>query len=154
MLECQLDDMTGEHLGHVLEQLVAKKGVLDVYYTPVHMKKNRPGVLLSTLVTADSVTEIEDYLLLFTSTFGIRKREVNRTILDRKIITYLSPFGKIDIKVGFKQGKIIKAVPEYECVKKQALETNIPFHQVYSTVQTYCLDIIAGKVSIDHVNTK
>ena len=126
--------MTGEELGFLMSGLLEQLGVLDVYQTGVQMKKNRPGTLLTVLTKVTESLKIEEYLLRQSSTFGVRRSVVERNILDRQIIEYQSPVGLVHIKLGLVNQEVIKAVPEFEDVKKIAEETQRPFLQIYSEI--------------------
>lgn len=134
IIECQLDDFTGEGLGYIMEK-VLDQGALDVYFTPVTMKKSRPGTLITILTKPVDSFALEELLLRETSTFGVRKSEWSRRILSREFKEIQTAYGKITVKVGMLEGEIIKIYPEYEDVKKAAYQYNIPFVDVYLVVQ-------------------
>lgn len=134
VLECQLDDSTGETLGYVMEKLLAE-GALDVYYTPVSMKKSRPGTLITVLSKPENVFLLEDLLLRETSTFGVRKTDWTRRILDREFSEVETPYGLVTVKIGMLEGEIIKLSPEFEDVKKAAAAHNVPLRDVFLEVQ-------------------
>ncbi|KJE28650.1 hypothetical protein LG52_1566 [Geobacillus kaustophilus] len=131
ILECQLDDMTGEALGYVMEGLF-QKGALDVFYTPVFMKKNRPGVLLTVLASANHVEQCEQFIMKETTTLGIRKDTRARKVLERNIVTVSTSYGDIRIKQAIQNGKVIRRMPEYEDVKEAALSYQVAFLDVYT----------------------
>ncbi|WP_059173449.1 nickel pincer cofactor biosynthesis protein LarC [Bacillus sp. FJAT-27445] len=135
VLECQVDDMTGEMLGFTMDRLLAN-GALDVFFTPVTMKKSRPGVLLTVLAKPLDSEKIEGLLLRETSTFGVRKKEWMRSILQRRFQTVETPYGSLKVKIGFSGKEIYKAVPEYEEVRKVAIACGIGFMEVYRAAQT------------------
>lgn len=137
--------MTGEELGFLMSGILEQLGVLDVYQTGVQMKKNRPGTLITVLTKVAESPKIEEYLLRQSSTFGVRRSVVERNILDRQIIEYQSPVGLVRIKLGLVNQEVIKAVPEFEDVKKIAEETQRPFRQVYSEIESHCLKLIKRK---------
>ncbi|WP_280517007.1 nickel insertion protein [Lederbergia sp. NSJ-179] len=131
-----MDDMTGEALGFTMEKLLGA-GALDVYHTPIYMKKNRPGILLTTLAPTELESALTDILLEETTTLGVRSYPSTRTILDRKIVNTNTPYGRIRIKQAIKHGHVIRALPEYEDVKQAALEHNLPFQEVYKAALTF-----------------
>lgn len=133
VLECQVDDMTGETLGYVMEKLFGE-GALDVYYSPVYMKKNRPGTLITVLARRELETHLSNILLTETTTLGVRKSEMSRRMLDRQTITADTPFGRINVKQALCDGKVIRNAPEYEDVKKAAQQYKTTFQEVYSAV--------------------
>ncbi|MBS4224337.1 nickel pincer cofactor biosynthesis protein LarC [Lederbergia citrea] len=132
VLECQLDDMPGEAFGFVMDKLF-DQGALDVYFTPIFMKKNRPGTLITVLAESGEEMKLEDILLRETTTLGVRKSTWLRNILQREIVPIDTKFGPINIKQALKNGTVIREVPEYEDVKKAALEYGVTFQEVYQT---------------------
>ncbi|WP_284036085.1 nickel pincer cofactor biosynthesis protein LarC [Neobacillus sp. 114] len=130
ILEAQLDDMTGEALGFAMECLLAA-GALDVFYTPVYMKKNRPGTLVTVLVSLNQADRCEQILLEETTTLGVRRSMWSRNILDRKFIEVETPYGQIKVKQACKGNKILHQAPEYEDVARAAREHKVPFQTVY-----------------------
>ncbi|HEM4128480.1 TPA: DUF111 family protein [Streptococcus suis] len=125
--------MTSEALGYVLESLISNSKVLDAYLTPIQMKKNRPGHLLTVLSYQENCEELEEYLLMETSTFGVRKYETERTILQRSFIELRTEFGLIQFKLGFFKERLIKVTPEFEDMKAIALELKVPFPRIYQS---------------------
>lgn len=116
VLEANLDDATGEQIGHSFDALLAA-GALDVFTTPITMKKNRPGVLVTVLAPSDKQQACEDALFAETTTFGIRRHVCSRRKLARTSETVATRFGEIRVKVGRGGGGVI-AAPEYEdCVR-------------------------------------
>jgi uncharacterized protein (TIGR00299 family) protein len=134
ILECQLDDITGETLGYVMEK-VLKHGALDVYFTPLTMKKSRPGSLITVLTKPQDSIAMEELLLKETSTFGVRKSECSRRILSRRFEKIETPYGDLTVKIGYEGDKIYKITPEYEEIKKAAIEYNVPLLEIFSVVQ-------------------
>ncbi|MBO1005946.1 nickel pincer cofactor biosynthesis protein LarC [Pseudogracilibacillus auburnensis] len=132
VLECQLDDMTGEAFGFVMDRLI-EAGALDVYFTPVFMKKNRPGTLITVLASTEKAEILEDVLLRETNTLGVRKSRWDRSILERNIVTVNTKYGPIKLKQAIKKGKVIREVPEFEDVKEAALQHHVSFQDVYES---------------------
>ncbi|WP_423799180.1 nickel pincer cofactor biosynthesis protein LarC [Neobacillus sp. SAB-20_R2A] len=130
ILEAQLDDMTGEGLGFAMERLLAA-GALDVFYTPVYMKKNRPGTLVTVLVSLNQADRCEQILLEETTTLGVRRSMWSRNILDRRFIEVETPYGPIRVKQACRGNKILHQAPEYEDVARAAREHKVPFQTVY-----------------------
>lgn len=114
-LETNLDDCTGEALGFVME-LLLEAGAADVWHTPIYMKKNRPGVLLSVLCTEEQRSKMEDIILRNTTTIGIRRMPVERTILPRRKETVTTRFGEAQVKVCTHNGQEY-CYPEYDSVR-------------------------------------
>lgn len=130
ILEAQLDDMTGEGLGYTMERLLAV-GALDVFYTPVYMKKNRPGTLVTILVSLQLADHCERVLLEETTTLGVRRSMWTRNILDRRFIEVDTPYGPIRVKQAFRDNKMLHQAPEYEDVAKAAREHKVSFQLIY-----------------------
>ncbi|MCD8911074.1 nickel pincer cofactor biosynthesis protein LarC [Staphylococcus gallinarum] len=133
-LECQIDDMTAESLGFLLQALF-NKGALDVYYTPIIMKKSRPATLITMICRIEDAAEFEDYLLQHTTTLGVRSSTIQRQTLVRQFQSLTTKYGVITVKLGLLNNQIIKAKPEFEDVKRAALQTNIPFMRVYQDIE-------------------
>ena len=130
LLETNLDDVSGELVGYAQEQLFAL-GALDVWYTPIQMKKNRPGVMLSALVPQELETAAFELILRETTTLGVRTRPVERYVAERRIESMESALGVIGVKVKYLGGKAVSASPEYEDCRKIALESGISLQDVY-----------------------
>jgi len=130
VLEAQLDDITGEALGYAMDRLF-EAGALDVFYTPVYMKKNRPGILVTVLASAAAADRCELTLLTETTTLGVRRTMWTRRILDRRVHVVETDYGPIRVKQAFLREKLMRQAPEYEDVAKAAKQSGVPFHQVY-----------------------
>lgn len=133
ILETNLDDCTGEALGFVMEALF-EAGAADVWHTPVFMKKNRPAYMLSVLCEEQKTERMEELILTHTTTIGIRRYPVERTILEREEKTVSTPAGKAEVKVCTYRGKRFY-YPEYESVKRICRETGNDFQTVYHMVR-------------------
>ncbi|MGO4886666.1 nickel insertion protein [Anaerobacillus sp. MEB173] len=132
-IEVNLDDMSGELIGHLMEELLAK-GANDVYYTPIYMKKNRPGILLSVLVSVDAVEKIKEVLFRETTTFGLRYTPFIVHRLGRDFIEVGTQWGIVRVKQAIYKGTIIQQSPEYEDCRLIAQREEIPLKQVYEEV--------------------
>ncbi|XEC93565.1 nickel pincer cofactor biosynthesis protein LarC [Paenibacillus tarimensis] len=130
ILEAQLDDCTGEMMGYTMERLFGA-GALDVYFTSVYMKKNRPGVLISVLCKPEHAPICEQLLLTETTTLGVRSSTWSRTILERRHIRADTPFGPVRIKQALRQGIVVHQAPEYEDAAQAARTHGIPLQAVY-----------------------
>lgn len=133
-IEAQLDDMTGEAMGYAMESLFAV-GALDVYFTPVYMKKNRPGSLLTVLALPEHAEICEDVILRETTTFGVRRSLWTRRILDRRFITVETTYGPITIKQALVGGNVVRQTPEYDDVARAARQHGVPFADVYEAAR-------------------
>lgn len=117
LLETNVDDSSSEVIGYVTEKLLSA-GALDVYTTPILMKKNRPAVKISILAPHNQVSEIERILFSEQITFGTRRQTLQRTTLKRQVVSVVTEFGEINIKAGLRDAEIISAKPEFsECEK-------------------------------------
>lgn len=133
-LESDLDDCTGEILGYTLEKLM-NAGALDVHYTPIFMKKNRPGWEITVLCRPEKKDAMEEILFSETTTIGIREFEnVSRTVLAREEKEIETPFGPAQAKVVSHQGKTY-VYPEYDSVKALAEKTGVPLKVIYNAVK-------------------
>ncbi|HKS36840.1 MAG TPA: nickel pincer cofactor biosynthesis protein LarC [Verrucomicrobiae bacterium] len=130
VIETNLDDVAGEILGHFVEKAFAE-GALDVFHTPIQMKKNRPGVLLTVLCAAAEADRFSELLLRETSAFGVRRYAAERRKLKRTIVTVKTPFGEVTVKVGTLDGTTVQVAPEYESCRKLAEQAGVPLKQVY-----------------------
>lgn len=133
VLEAQVDDSTGETLGYAMEKLF-EAGALDVYHTPVFMKKNRPGVLITVLCRPLTADRCEDTLLAETSTFGVRRSEWSRRALGRRWIQVDTPYGEIRVKQALDGERIIRQAPEYEDAAQAARQSGMPLEAIYREV--------------------
>jgi uncharacterized protein (DUF111 family) len=136
-LETNLDDIPGEIVGYCFDQLFAA-GALDVWTTPIQMKKNRPGVLLSVLATETNLAELESILFRETQTFGIRRQLLQRHKLQREAITVETPWGPVRAKRGWRDGEAAIVTPEYEDCGRIATAHGVALAEVYRVVtQSY-----------------
>jgi uncharacterized protein (TIGR00299 family) protein len=134
LLQCNLDDATGETLGYAMEQLFTA-GALDVWFTPVQMKKNRPATVLSALVRPEQVSSVARVILRETSTLGLRVSPVERIVAERRVREVETPWGKVRIKEKWLAGKQAAISPEYEDCTRIARAQSIPLHQVFDAVR-------------------
>jgi uncharacterized protein (TIGR00299 family) protein len=132
VLETNLDDITPEILGHFVEQALVA-GALDVFHTPIQMKKNRPGVLLTVLCAEADADKFSEMILRETSAFGVRRYTSERRKLLREFITVETPYGEVKIKLGKLDGKVVQAAPEFESCKQLSEETKVPMKRIYDT---------------------
>jgi hypothetical protein len=130
VLETNLDDCSGEILGHFVETALAG-GALDVFYTPVQMKKNRPGVLLTVLCAEADGDKFTEMILRETSAFGVRRAMAERRKLRREFVGVETQFGKVTVKLGKLNGQIVQAAPEFESCKKVAARAKVALKQVH-----------------------
>jgi len=130
VLETNLDDIGGEILGHFVERALAA-GALDVFHTPIQMKKNRPGVLLTVLCAEADVDKFAELILRETSAFGVRRTVAERRKLRREFKPVKTPLGRVIVKIGRLNGRVVQAAPEFESCKKLANKAKVPLKQIY-----------------------
>lgn len=128
VLETNIDNMNPEILGYTMEKLF-NHGALDVFYTPVFMKKNRPAVMLSVLSTVGKERGLVQVMLEETATLGIRRTLATRYCMDRKHVTVDTGWGAVRVKVA-SMGDVVKASPEYEDCADIARRTGVPLQKV------------------------
>jgi uncharacterized protein (TIGR00299 family) protein len=130
VLETNLDDISAEILGSFVETALAA-GALDVFHTPIQMKKNRPGVLLTVLCAEGDADKFSEMILRETSAFGVRRHLAERRKLRREFTTARTKFGDVTVKLGRLDGKVVQAAPEFESCKKIATRAKVPVKEVY-----------------------
>ncbi len=130
VIETNLDDCSGEVLGHFVERALAARA-LDVFHTPIQMKKNRPGVLLTILCPVEEADRFSEMLLRETSAFGVRRFAVERRKLRRESVTVSTPYGRVAVKLGKLGGNVIRSAPEFESCKSVAGQAHVALTAVY-----------------------
>lgn len=131
-LETNIDDCTGEALGYVMDKLL-KTGARDVYYVPVYMKKNRPAYELNVICKEEQIEKMEEVIFAETTTIGIRRVRMERTVLKREIQTVKTSFGEVKVKIcKLKNGRRI--YPEYESITAICKDTGLSYQEVWSKV--------------------
>ena len=134
IVETNIDDSTGELIGHCIERLWTLSP-LDVWVTPVQMKKNRPGVIVSILCRQEQIPSVELVLFAETSTLGVRHYPVERTALYREPHRLKTPWGEVDAKLAFLPDGTEKTSPEFESVKRLAAAKGIPVWKIMKQTQ-------------------
>jgi uncharacterized protein (TIGR00299 family) protein len=134
LLEANIDDLNPEFYGHLMERLFTA-GALDVYLTPVQMKKNRPGVVLSVTCPPAQAEALAALVFAETTTIGLRRQEVQRWALARERVEVETPYGTVGVKVARLGGKVMTASPEYEDCRRLALERGVPLKEVYTAAE-------------------
>lgn len=135
-LETNIDDCSGEVLGYTMERLF-KAGARDVHYFPVYMKKNRPGWQLNVICEEEKIAQLEQIIFEETTTIGIRRIRVERSVLGRNIEKVQTPYGDALVKICH-LGDETKIYPEYESVVKICKEHQLPYQDVYDIVRDSC----------------
>lgn len=131
VIEANLDDMNPQIYGYFLEKALAANA-LDVYTTPVQMKKNRPGTLLTVLCKPSDTNALMSLIFSETTTFGARTYRAQRRTLPREFLNVATAFGDVRIKISRVNGRILHVAPEYDDCRKLAVEKNVPLQRVIS----------------------
>lgn len=132
-LETDIDDCSGEAMGHVM-QILLENGAREVHYTPVFMKKNRPAYELVVLCKKEKISRMEEIIFTETTTIGIRRSELERTILRRREEEIQTPIGKAHVKICILPNRTERCYPEYESTAVLAKEAGVSFREAYDTV--------------------
>ena len=130
VIETNIDDMNPQFYDYVMEKLLARE-VLEVFITPILMKKNRPGHLLTIICSSEKLPFVTKFLLKETTTLGLRWHVEEREKSDREILTKETKYGKIRFKLARWEGRIVNLSPEYEDCKKLAIENRVPLKEVF-----------------------
>jgi pyridinium-3,5-bisthiocarboxylic acid mononucleotide nickel chelatase len=130
-VECEIDDMNPQIFGPLIDRLLAA-GALDVFYTPVQMKKNRPGILITVLAPPDARETVFGILFTETTTIGVRYQTMTREVLDREVVTVETPLGAIRFKVASRRGRVLNAAPEFDDCSRLAAEKGLPLKEVHA----------------------
>ncbi len=130
VIEANLDDLNPQVFGHLMEQALAV-GALDIFYTPIQMKKNRPGVLLTVLCATETREQLMALIFRETTTLGVRYREERRVILRREFVTVETEFGPVTMKVARNhEGQVMNAAPEFADCQAAALKHQVSLRAV------------------------
>ncbi len=132
VVEANLDDMNPQIYGYFLEKALGA-GALDVYTTPVQMKKNRPGTLLTVLCKPQDTNALMSIIFAETTTFGVRTYRAQRRVLPREWVSVATDYGDVRIKVSRVNGRILHVAPEFEDCKKLAAEKDVPLQRVIAS---------------------
>ena len=134
LIETNIDDMNPEIVGYTMERLL-ERGALDAFMTPIFMKKNRPGTLLSILITPDKLDDTIAIIFAETTSLGVRFRRLERRKLPRKLITVETLFGPVRVKISQIDNEKSILSPEYEDCREIAARMGIPLRKVYGEAQ-------------------
>lgn len=139
-LESNIDDCTGEAFGYVMDRLL-EAGARDVYYTPVYMKKNRPAYVLNVICKEDAIERLQEIIFQNTTTIGIRRMKMERTVLSRELKRIDTPLGEVQVKIC-EIGAERRAYPEYDSVIRLCEKHNLSYQKVWNVVSRAVSDII------------
>ncbi|MDT7603540.1 MAG: pyridinium-3,5-bisthiocarboxylic acid mononucleotide nickel chelatase [Acidobacteriota bacterium] len=143
VVETNLDDVSPQIVGHVMERAF-ERGALDCYFTPVQMKKNRPGVLISILCRPAEREAIYQLLFHETTTLGVRSYEVERRALARESVLVETEFGAIRVKVARRDGRIANATPEFDDCRAAARKWDAPLRDVEAAARAAFLKTVTS----------
>jgi len=141
LIETNIDDGSPQILGYIMERAFAL-GALDCWFTPIQMKKDRPATMLSVLCQPEKRGVLTELIFSETTTLGIRVRNVEREYLAREVVKIHTEFGAVDVKVGRYNGKVVNIMPEFEQVRKLALENSVAFRIVRDAVFSKCNKLV------------
>ncbi len=130
LLEANIDDMNPE-LYEPAREAVLAAGAVDCWFTPILMKKNRPGVMFSALAPQETADAVTDMILTHTTSLGVRRLDASRTCLDRRWEQADTPYGRIRVKLGVRNGQVLTASPEFEDCRAAAEQAGVPVKAVY-----------------------
>ncbi|AVP60807.1 nickel pincer cofactor biosynthesis protein LarC [Clostridium sporogenes] len=136
VLECNIDDMNSEIYEYVINKLL-NEGASDAYITPIIMKKTRPAAKLTVLCENKLENIMKEIMFKETTTLGIRKYSVEKSMLKRKVEKVNTIYGEVSVKKSYLKGQVLNSKPEYEDCKKIALENNISIKEVYEAVNKH-----------------
>jgi uncharacterized protein (TIGR00299 family) protein len=138
-IECEIDDMNPQLFGPLMDRLT-DAGALDVFYSAVQMKKNRPGTLVTVVAPPDRREGIAGVLFTHTTTIGVRYQEMYRDTLDREIRTIETPVGPIRVKIASRDGRVLNAAPEFDDCARIANERGLAIKEVQALATRAWLD--------------
>jgi uncharacterized protein (TIGR00299 family) protein len=133
VLEANVDDMSAEWIGHLIDRLL-ESGALDVSVTPILMKKSRPANEVKVLATPDAEKVVLECLFRESTTFGVRRTEVERAILAREIRPVETEWGRVSVKLGRLGEDIVTASPEFEDLRRVSRQSGLPLKEVHQRV--------------------
>jgi uncharacterized protein (TIGR00299 family) protein len=139
VIEAEIDDMNPQIFGLLMDRLLGE-GALDVFYTAIQMKKNRPGTLLTIVATPDARERLTATVFRETTTIGVRYREMTRECLDRETVTIETPLGTVRFKVARRDGEMLNASPEFDDCARIARERDVPLKDVQAAASKAFLD--------------
>ena len=144
VVETNIDDMNPQFYDYVMEKLLALE-VMDVFVTPILMKKNRPATLLTVICPAEKLASVTRFLLKETTTLGMRWHEEERARADREIITLQTKYGSMRFKLARWEGRLVNLSPEYEDCKKLATRTGIPLKDIFEEAKKAVRTVLEKK---------
>jgi uncharacterized protein (DUF111 family) len=138
VIETNIDDMNPQFYDYVMEKLLAIE-VLEVFVTPILMKKNRPGHLLTVICPSGKLPSVAKFLFEETTTLGLRWHEEEREKTDREILKLRTKYGRIRFKLARWEGRVVNLSPEYDDCKRLAVESGVPLKNVFEEAKRAAL---------------
>ena len=139
VIETEIDDMNPQIFGVLMDRLLTQ-GALDVFYTPIQMKKNRPGTLLSVIAAPEAREALTATIFRETTTIGVRYRDMTRECLDRRTVMVTTSVGDVRIKVAARNGRVLNASPEFDDCVRLGAEHDVPAKNVQAMAMKAWLD--------------
>jgi uncharacterized protein (TIGR00299 family) protein len=140
VIEAEIDDMNPQIFGLLMDRLLGD-GALDVFYTPIQMKKNRPGTLMTIVASPDARERLTSTVFRETTTIGVRYREMVRECLDRETVSVTTPYGPVTIKVARQRGQVLNASPEFDDCARLAAAKGVPVKDVQAAAVKAYLEL-------------
>jgi uncharacterized protein (DUF111 family) len=141
VIETNIDDMNPQFYDYIMERLLAM-GVLEVFITPIIMKKNRPATLLTVISPAEKLHSVTGFLLRETTTIGLRWREEERSLADRETLPIQTRYGKIRFKLARWEGRMVNLSPEYDDCKRLSLRKRIPLKEIFEEARREAMALL------------
>lgn len=133
LLQCNIDDMTGEFLGGLMD-LLMENGAMDVHFTPIIMKKNRPAIQISLLCSEAEEERFKLLLFRHTTTLGVKSFPLEKTVLERRLVKLETPLGPVTVKQALLEGVVLHVKPEFEECREIARRHDLPLAEVYALI--------------------
>jgi len=144
LIQTNIDDMNPEFYEHIIDRLF-DEGVLDVFLTPIQMKRTRPATMLSVITDEEKIERMLEVIFDETTTLGVRISKIKRRKLNRESRKVVTKYGKIEVKVGKLDGIVKNVSPSYEECRKIATRLNIPLKKVYQEAKQAAFDLLGEK---------
>ncbi len=142
-IECEIDDMNPQLFGPLMD-LLSEAGALDVFYSAVQMKKNRPGTLVTVVAPPERRQQIAEVLFAHSTTIGVRYQEMQRDTLQREVCAIETPIGTVGFKVATRGGRVLNAAPEFDDCARIAATRGIPIKEVQAIATRAWLETTTG----------
>jgi len=139
VVACEIDDMNPQIFGPLMDALYAA-GALEVFYSSVQMKKNRPGTLMTIVARPEHREQLTDLVFRESTTIGVRFQEMSRDCLDREMVTVATALGPVRFKIARRHGQVVNAQPEFDDLAKLAAERSIPIKEIQALAQKAWLE--------------